>query len=80
MEARRRIECPKNPNYECVINLALHEAINIDESFSRAAGFREIGKAQAEAGDLSAARQSFAAAIKAASSIGGTLRSARADS
>ena len=73
MEARRRIECPKNPNYECVIDLALQEANSIDESFSRAAGFREIGKAQAEAGDLSAARQSFAAAIKAASSIGGTL-------
>ena len=79
MEARRRIECPKNPNYECVMNLALHEANSIDESFFRAAGFREIGKAQAEAGDLSAAKQSFAAAIKAASSIGGTLRSVRAE-
>jgi tetratricopeptide (TPR) repeat protein len=77
MDARRRIECPKNPNYECVIDLALQEANSIDKSFSRAAGFREIGKAQAEAGDLSAAKQSFAAAIKAASGIGGTLRSVR---
>ena len=78
MQARRRIECPKNPNYECVINLALQEAKSIDESLDRAAGLREIGKAQAEAGDLSAANKSFAAAIKAASSVGGTLRSVRA--
>ena len=75
MEARRRIECPKNPNYECVMNLALQEARSIDESLSRAGMFREIGKAQAEAGNLSAARQSFAAAIKAAGSTGGTLGS-----
>ena len=72
MEARRRIECPKNPNYECVMNLALQEANSIDERLSRAGMFREIGKAQAEAGDLSAAKQSFAAATKAASSVAGT--------
>ena len=75
MEARRRIECAKNPNYECVMNLALQEANSIDKSGSRAVMFQEIGKAQAKTGDLSAARQSFAAALKIASSIGGTLRS-----
>ena len=79
MDARQRIECPNNPNYECVMNLALQEANSIDESLYRAAGFREIGKAQAEAGDLRAAKQSFGAAIKAASSIGGTFRFARAE-
>ena len=75
MEAGRRIECAKNPNYECVMNLALQEANSIDKSGSRAVMFREIGKAQAKTGDLRAARQSFAAALKIASSIGGTLRS-----
>ena len=79
MEATRRIKCPKNPNYECVIDLALHEANSIKDSLYRAAGFREIGTAQAEAGDLSAAKHSFAAAIKTTSGIGGTLRSVRAD-
>ena len=79
LEATRRIECPKKPNYECVIDLALHEANSINESYFRAAGFREIGTAQAEEGDLSAAKQSFAAASKAAGRIGGTLRSVRAE-
>ena len=79
MEATRRNECPKNPNYECVIGLVLHGVNSINDSLSRAVVFRKIGTAQAEAGDLSVAKQSFAAAIKAASSIGGTLRAVRAE-
>ena len=73
LEARRRIECSMNPNYKCVMNLSLQEANSIDESLYRAQWFEKIGKAQVEAGDLSAARQSFAAAIKAASSTTGIL-------
>ena len=67
MEAKRRVECPKNPDYKCVIDLALGTATSsVYESSYPAATFRIIGEIQAEAGDGSAARQSFASALKAA--------------
>ena len=74
MEAKRRVECPKNPTYECVIDLALGTANSINDHHVLAAFlFRGIGEVQAEAGDGSAARQSFAVAIKASSGIDDTI-------
>ena len=74
MEAKRRVECPKNPTYECVIELALGTANSINDHHVLAAFlFRGIGSVQAEAGDGSAAGQSFAVAIKASSGIDDTM-------
>ena len=76
MEAKRRVECPKNPTYECVIDLALGTANSINDHHVLAAFlFRGIGSVQAEAGDgsFSAAGQSFAVAIKASSGIDDTM-------
>ena len=74
MEAKRRVECPKNPDYECVIDLALGTANSINDHHVLAAFlFRGIGSVQAEAGDGSAAGQSFAVAIKASSGIDDTM-------
>ena len=71
MEAKRRVECPKDPTYECVIELALGTANSINDHHVLAAFlFRGIGEVQAEAGDGSAAGQTFATAIKIAHDIG----------
>ena len=74
MEAKWRVECPKNPTYECVMDLALRTANSINDHHVLAAFlFRGIGSVQAEAGDGSAAWQSFAVAIKASSGIDDTM-------
>ena len=48
-------ECPDNPDYECVIDLALSAVPNIDGAGWRAWALRDIALAQAEAGYIDSA-------------------------
>ena len=69
MEARRRIECPKNPNYECVMNLALQEANSIKSPAYRCDRLLDIAATQTRVGDTGGAKKTLSAAIEAAREI-----------
>ena len=71
--AQKRRECSVNPNYECVIAVALLAARNIDHADSRAVALRGIAEALAEAGDAQSARDTFAVALSVARSIDGAI-------
>ena len=76
MEAKRRVECPKNPTYECVIDLALYAANSsvLDSSGSRidpgptyrCLRFLDIATTQARVGDTRGAKKTLSAAFEAA--------------
>lgn len=69
MEARRRIECPKNPNYECVMNLALQEANSIKSPAYRCDRLLDIAATQTRVGDTGGAKKTLSAAFEAAREI-----------
>lgn len=66
MDARQRIKCPKNPNYECVIDLALHEANSIKVPFIRCDRLLDIAATQTRVGDTRGAKKTLSAAFEAA--------------
>lgn len=76
METRRRIECPKSPNYECVMDLALHEANSpvlnssgsrIDPSPAYRCGrLLDIAATQTRVGDTRGAKKTLSTAFEAA--------------
>ena len=76
MEAKRRVECPKNPTYECVIDLALGTASGpeLDSSGSRidpGPAYRcgrllDIAATQTRVGDTRGAKKTLSAAFEAA--------------
>ena len=76
MEAKRRVECPKNPTYECVIELALGTANSpeLDSSGSRidpGPAYRcgrllDIAATQTRVGDTRGAKKTLSAAFEAA--------------
>ena len=73
MEAKRRVECPKNPTYECVIDLALGTASGpeLDSSGSRidpGPAYRcgrllDIAATQTRVGDTRGAKKTLSAAF-----------------
>ena len=77
MEAKRRVECPKNPTYECVIDLALHAANSpvlnpysgsrIDPGPAYRCGrLLDIAATQTRVGDTRGAKKTLSAAFEAA--------------
>ena len=53
--AEQRRECMENPNYECVIAIALSVARSIDDADYRAWALHNIALARAESGDINGA-------------------------
>ena len=66
---KKRRECAANPDYECVMAIALPIARSIDDGDSRAWALSDIALAQAKAGDEQSMRDTFAAALSATRSI-----------
>ena len=77
MEAKRRVECPKNPTYECVIELALGTAnspvlnpysgsrIDLGPDY-RCGRLLDIAATQTRVGDTRGAKKTLSAAFEAA--------------
>ena len=78
MEAKRRVECPKNPTYECVIDLALGTANSstVVETFRsantptyRCDRLLDIAATQTRVEDARGAKKTLSAAVEAAREI-----------
>ena len=77
LEAKRRVECPKNPTYECVVDLALYVANSpVLNSYSgsridpppayRCSRFLDIARTQTRVGDTRGAKKTLSTAFEAA--------------
>ena len=77
LEAKRRVECPKNPTYECVVDLALYVANSpVLNSYSgsridppptyRCSRFLDIASTQTRVGDTRGAKKTLSTAFEAA--------------
>ena len=66
---KRRSACLGNPDFDCVIGLAVSLAYGIDSAHSRASALTDIAVAQVEAAHGQAAKRTFAAALKTAQGV-----------
>ena len=66
---KRRSACLGNPDFDCIIGLAVSVAYGIDSAHSRASALTDIAVAQVEAAHGQAAKRTFAAALKTAQGV-----------
>ena len=60
-KAKRRVTCRSNPEFACVVELALYSANSIDDPLIRSDRLRDIAATQAALGDVRGAQQTLAA-------------------